>query len=78
MDPAWGTPLFDLTGCAARQDVFYGTNYVTGCPFLIKIMQQVITIDKKIVRHTIMWKDIFRVLLKQRILARFLCNRVYF
>ena len=38
---------------------FYGKNYATGFPFLIKIMQQGITIDKKIMRQGIMWKEIF-------------------
>ena len=38
---------------------FYGKNYVTGCPFLIKIMRQGIKIDKKIMRQGIMWKDAF-------------------
>ena len=54
-----GTPILDLTGCAAQQGVLYGKNYATGCPFLIKIMRQGITIDKKIKRRGIMWKDAF-------------------
>ena len=32
---------------------FYGKNYATGCPFLIKVMRQGITIDKKIMRQGI-------------------------
>ena len=38
---------------------FYGKNYAIGCPFLIKIMRQGITIDKKIMRQGIMWTDAF-------------------
>ena len=38
---------------------FYGKNYATGCPFLIKIMRQGITIDKNIMQQGIMWKDTF-------------------
>ena len=57
---------------------FYGKNYAIGYPLLIKIMRRGITIDKKIMRQGIMWKDAFRVLLKQCVLAKFLCDRVYF
>ena len=53
-----GTPILDLTGCAAQQGVLYGKYYATGCLFLI-IMRQGITIDKKIMRQGIMWKDPF-------------------
>ena len=38
---------------------FYGKNDETGCPFLIKIMRQGITNNKKIMRQGIMWKDTF-------------------
>ena len=43
---------------------FYGKNYATGCPFLIKIMRQGITIDKKTMRQGIMWKDAFYISLE--------------
>ena len=66
---------------------FYGKNYVIGCPFLIKIMRQGITIDKKIMRQDIMWKDAFessletmdfsKIFMQQGILlGHFLCDRV--
>ena len=66
---------------------FYGTNYVTECPFLINIVRQGITIDKKIMRQGIMWKDIFwssletmdfgQIFTRQGILlGHFLCDRV--
>ena len=45
---------------------------------MIKIMRQFITIDKKVMRQSITWGDIFKVLLKQWILGKFLCDRVYF
>ena len=65
-----GIPILDLTGCAAQQGVLLRQNYATECPFLIKlmrqgitidkkIMRQGITIDKKIMRQGIMWKDAF-------------------
>ena len=57
---------------------FYGKNYATGCPFLIKIMRQGIRIDKKIMNRVSCGRMPFRVLLKQWILAKFLCDRVYF
>ena len=66
---------------------FYGKNYATGCPFLIKIKRQGITIDKKVMRQGIMWKDTFnishetldfgKVFMRQGIpLGNFLCDRV--
>ena len=57
---------------------FYSKIYATGCPFLTKVIRQSMTIDKEIMRQCIMWKDIFRVLLKQWILAKILSDRVYF
>ena len=47
----WDVPLNRVS--------FYGKNYATGCPFLIKIMRQGITIDKKIMRQGITWKHTF-------------------
>ena len=38
---------------------FYGKNYATGYPFLIRIMRQRITIDKKVMRQGIMSKGAF-------------------
>ena len=34
---------------------FYGNNYATGCPFLIKIMQQGSIVDKKIMRQGVLF-----------------------
>ena len=39
---------------------FCGKNYATGCPFLIKIMRQGITIDKKIMRQGIFLSFFFQ------------------
>ena len=66
---------------------FYGKNYATGCPFLIKIMLQGIIIDKKIMRQGIMWKHTFqgyhetmdfgKIFMRQGILlGNSLCDRV--
>ena len=66
---------------------FYGKNYATGCPFLIKIMRQGIIIDKKLLPQGIMWKDTFQSshetmdfgknFMRQGILfGNFLCDRV--
>ena len=66
---------------------FYGKNYATGCLFLIKIMRQGITIDKKIMQQGIMWKGIFYISLETMdfgknsmrqgiLLGHFLCDRV--
>ena len=66
---------------------FYGKSYATECPFLIKIMRQGITIDKKVMRQGIMWKDTFKssheimhfgkIFMRQGILlGNFLCDRV--
>ena len=62
------TPINDLTGCATQQQgytlkaetlsSFYSKNYATVYSFLIKIMRRGITIDEKIMRQGIMWKDI--------------------
>ena len=65
----------------------YGKNHATGCPFSAKIMPQGTTIDKKIMRQGIMWKDIFsssletmdfgKIFMQQGIpLDHFLCGRV--
>ena len=44
-----GTPILDLTGCVVllNRVSFYRKNHATGCPFLTRIMQQGIKIDKK-------------------------------
>ena len=67
---------------------FYGKNYATGCPFLIKIMREGITIDKKIMQEGIVWKDTFwssretmdsgKIFMRQgTLLGHFLCDRVW-
>ena len=66
---------------------FYGKNHAIGYPSLIKIMRQGLTIDKKIMRQGIMWKDAFqssletmdfgKIFMRQGILlGYFLCDRV--
>ena len=54
-----GTPILDLTGCAAQQGVLLRQKLCDRVSFLIKIMRQGITIDKKIMRQGITWKDTF-------------------
>ena len=59
--PAGGGVLSYLTwrDVPLNRVSFYGKNYATGCPFLIKIIRQGIIIDKKIMQQGIMWKHTF-------------------
>ena len=57
-----GIPKLDLTDgmCHSTGCHCCSKNYPTGYPFLTKIMRHGITIDKKIMRQGIMWKEIFQ------------------
>ena len=60
---------------------FYGKNYATGCSFLIRIMRQGITIDKKVMRQGAFWSsletmDFVKIFMRQGYFwAIFLCDR---
>ena len=83
------TKLYSLGGGVlpylTRRDVplnrvsIYGTNYATGCPFLIELCDRVLQLIRKLFDMVSCGRMPFRVLLwKQWILAKFLCDRVYF
>ena len=70
-----GTPILDLTECADQHVSFYGKNYATGCPFLLKFMRKLI---RKLCNWVSCRRTSFRVLVKRWISVKCLCHRVYF
>ena len=50
---------------------FYGKNYATGCPFLIKLSDRLLQLIRKLCDRVSRGRMPFRVLLKQWILAKF-------
>ena len=69
-------PYLTRRGVPLNRVSFYGKNYATGCPFLIRIMRQGITIDKKIMRQGTFLKDIFGSSLETMDLGKFFMRQV--
>ena len=58
-------PYLTIRDVLANRVSFHGKNYVTGCPFLIQIMQHAKIMVLRLIRKLydrlwIMWKDIFQ------------------